>query len=273
MTTIPNYISRIAKIKKEVAILQKESFKAAPGGTHHKVFISDGYVVRFRDNNPKLLLRETNFLKQLNCPLMPKVLWVGEIDNSIAMVENRLPGKTINLAWKTLSKTSQRNIIKQIVEFIQYLKTQTNEHVYSVNTDKKYNKFLDYITDGMRKKIARIKKFKQANKTLEELLLIIEKAKVGDPFSTKGKMTLVHGDLINHNLLTDGKNLTGVIDWELALWGDPNYDLFRLFYYQECACAYQEQKIDETFEADYMNKLIAAILKTNLIENKEIIFE
>ncbi len=45
-----------------------------------------------------------------------------------------------------------------------------------------------------------------------------------------------------------GKKLTGVLDWELALWGDSDYDLFRLFYYQECAKAYQEQGVDHTFE-------------------------
>jgi aminoglycoside phosphotransferase (APT) family kinase protein len=267
---MPNYISQIAKIKREFALLQKESFKTAPSGTHHKVFLSDRYVIRFRDDNPKLLLREANFLKQLNYPLIPKVLWVGKINESIAVVENRLPGKTINLVWKTLPKVSQRNIIKQIVEFIQYLKTKTNNHIYSVNTGKKYNSFPDYLTDAIKQKTAGIKKFKQTNTILEELLLVIKKAEVKDFFFRRGKITLVHGDLINHNLLTDGRNLTGVLDWELALYGDPDYDLFRLFYYQECAYAYQEQGIDKTFEADYMNKLITAIMKTNLIENKKL---
>ncbi|TAN58170.1 hypothetical protein EPN15_01900, partial [Patescibacteria group bacterium] len=78
------------------------------------------------------------------------------------------------------------------------------------------------------------------------------------------------GDLIVHNILTDGKNLTGVLDWELALFGDSDHDLFRLFYYQECAKAYQEQGNDEAFEADYMDKLIAEILKSNIIKNNKL---
>ena len=265
-----NYLSQIVKIKKEFIILQKESFEAAPSGTHHKVFLSDGYVVRFRNDNPKLLLRETNFLKQLNHPLIPKVLWAGKINKSIAMVENRLPGKTINLVWKTLLKVNQRNIIQQIVEFIQYLKTQTRDYVYSVNTGKKYNNFPDYLTDAIKQKITRIKKFKQTNKILEDLLSVIEKPEIKNLFYNREKITLVHGDLINHNLLMNGRNLTGILDWELALFSDPDYDLFRLFYYRECAKAYQEQGIDETFEADYMNKLITAILKSNLIEDKKV---
>lgn len=265
-----NYLSRIKKIKKELAILRKENFETAPSGTRHKVFLSSEYVVRFRDNSPKLLSREANFLKQLNHPLIPKVLWAGRTNKSIAMVENRLPGKTLDVLWKTLPKTNQINIIKQIIQFLQYLKTRTKGYIYSVNTGKKYNNFPDYLTDAIKQKITKIKKFKQTNKILKDLLSVIKKPEIKNLFSNKEKITLVHGDLIIHNLLTDGRNLTGVLDWELALFGDPDYDLLRLFYYQECAKAYQEQGIDKTFEADYMNKLITAILKSNLIEDKKL---
>lgn len=264
------YLSRIEKIKKEIVILEKENFKAALSGTHHKVFLSNGYVLRFRDDKPQLLLREANFLKQLNHPLIPKIIWAEKINKSVAMVENRLPGKTLDMLWGTLSKTNQVNIIKQVIQFLQYLKTQTKDCIYSVNTGKKYNNFPDYLTDNIKQKIARIKKFKQTNKILRNLLSIIEKSEVKNLFSDRGRMALVHGDLIIHNLLTDGRNLTGVLDWELALFGDPDYDLFRLSYYQECAKAYQEQGIDETFEADYMDQLITAILKSNLIEDKKL---
>lgn len=264
------YLSRIEKIKKEFVILEKENFETAPSGTHHKVFLSNGYVVRFRDNNQKLLLREANFLKQLSHPLIPKVLWVGRVNKSIAMVENRLPGKTLDVLWKTTPKTNQANIIKQIIQFLQYLKIQSKDYIYSVNTGKKYNNFPDYLTDAIKQKIARIKKFKQTNKILKDLLPVTERSEVKNLFSNRKRITLVHGDLIIHNLLTDGRNLTGVLDWELALFGDSDYDLFRLFYYQECAKAYQEQGIDETFEAGYMDKLITTILKCNLIEDKKL---
>lgn len=265
-----NYLSRIEKIKKEFTVLRKENFEVAQSGTHHKVFLSDKYVIRFRDDNPKLLSREVNLLKRLNNPLIPKVQWAGEIDKSTAMVENRLPGKTLDVLWKTLPKTNQRNIVQQVLQFLQYLKTQTKGSIYSVNTGKKYNNFLYYLVDGVKQKITRIKKFKQTDYILKDLLSIIEKPNIKTLFSSGDKITLVHGDLIIHNLLTDGRNLTGVLDWELALFGDPDYDLARLFYYQECAKAYQEQGSDVTFEANYMDKLIAAILKSNLIEDKKV---
>jgi len=268
-----DYLSQIKRIKKEVTILQEENFETAPDGTHYKVFLSNRYVIRFRDDNPKLLLREADFLKQIDHPLVPKVLWTGKIGKSIAMVENRLPGKTINTVWKTIPKTNQKNIIKQIIGFMQYLKTQTKNYVYSVNTGKKYNNFLDYFTDVTKQKIVRMKKFKQTNEILNNLLLIIESPKVKKLFLEKQKTTFVHGDLIIHNLLTDGRNLTGVLDWELSLFGDPDYDLSRLFYYQECAKAYQEQGIDEAFESDYMDKLITMILKSDILKDKKLFLE
>ncbi len=260
----------IEKIKKNLDILSKEKFSASRDGTHHKVFLSKKYVIRFRDDNPKLLLREANFLKDLDHSLIPKVLWIGKIDKSIIMVENRLPGKTINMVWKTLPRINQKNITKQIVQFLHYLKTQTKNYIYSVNSDQKYNNFLDYLIDSIEQKIAKIQKFKKTNEIMNDLLSIINQPGIKNLFTQSAEITLVHGDLIIHNLLTDGKNLTGVLDWELALYGDPNYDLFRLFYYQECAKAYQEQGIDKTFEADYMDRLMSIILKSNFIKNRHL---
>ncbi len=36
---------------------------------------------------------------------------------------------------------------------------------------------------------------------------------------------LLHGDLAHHNLFSDGHRITGIIDWEDALAGDPVYDI------------------------------------------------
>ncbi len=258
---------RLLQIKKQFNLPEKEEFTAAPSGTHYKVFISNNYVIRFRDENPDLLLREANFLKKLNHPLIPRVLEVGKINSSFFMIENRIPGKTIDLVWKNLSINNKNNIIKQIIDFLQYERTIIKNNIYSVKTGKSYKSFSDYLLEDANKKIACIKKNEKTKKTLIKLLSIIIETK--NLLANKERITLVHGDLIIHNLLTDNKNLTGVLDWELALFGNPDYDLFRLFYYQECAKAYQEQDIDETFEADYMDKLNQAILQSNLIEDKE----
>ena len=263
------YLLKIDKIKKKFPVAQNENFKPAQNGTHHKVFISDNYVIRFRDDNPDLLRRETKLLKELRHPLIPRILWSGKINKSFVMIENRLPGIALNSAWRNIKNNYKIRIIQQAVNFIKYLKTEKRNYFYSVNTGKKYNFYFNYLTDGIDVKIAKIKKFKQANKIIKDLLAIIKQRNAKNIFK-KNSINLVHGDLIVHNILTDGRNLTGVLDWELALFGDSDHDLFRLFYYQECAKAYQEQGNDETFEADYMDKLIAEILKSNIIKSKKL---
>ena len=74
------YLSRINKIKKQLDFIQKENFKPALDGTNYKVFLSQNYVIRFRDDNQQLLSREVDFLKQINHPLVQSVLWASKID-------------------------------------------------------------------------------------------------------------------------------------------------------------------------------------------------
>ncbi|MFH1946934.1 MAG: phosphotransferase [Candidatus Magasanikbacteria bacterium] len=262
------YSSIINKIKKKFEIPQEEKFLPANSGTHYKVFLSKNYVIRFHENNPELLNREVVFLKTINHSLIPKILFAGKIDGLDFMVENRLPGETLNTSWKILDQKSKLNIAKQIVSFIRFLRNETGDNVYSIKNGKKYNSFQDCILDGIAEKISKLKKNKQLNKVLKDLITIIEDEKNKKVF-IDNKITLVHGDLINHNLLIRDKKLTGVLDWELAMWGDPDYDISRLFYYQECARAYYEQGIDETFEADFIDTLATTIMESNLMEDKE----
>jgi len=200
-----NYLLRIRAIKKQFDISKEECFVVAPNGTNYKVFISNNYVIRFRDDNPKLLSKETNFLKQLNYTLIPKILWFGENNQSLFMVENRLPGKTINLVWKNLSINNKENIIKQVVKFLQYQKTQIKNYIYSVKTGKKYKNFLNYLTDGVKQKVADIKKFKQSNEIIKDLLFIINDPVVKNLFTVKKKSFLFNGVFFIKNLFTDGK--------------------------------------------------------------------
>ena len=41
---------------------------------------------------------------------------------------------------------------------------------------------------------------------------------------------LVHGDFGSNNVLTDGQKITGVLDWDCALYGDPLFDVAGSFF-------------------------------------------
>jgi len=47
-------------------------------------------------------------------------------------------------------------------------------------------------------------------------------AEIAGPATT---LVLLHGDLGNHNIFTDGRQITQLIDWEDCLFGDPVFDL------------------------------------------------
>lgn len=44
---------------------------------------------------------------------------------------------------------------------------------------------------------------------------------------------LVHGDYGNNNVMSDGLNITGILDWEHSCYGDPLYDIAWLTFWQK----------------------------------------
>lgn len=63
---------------------------------------------------------------------------------------------------------------------------------------------------------------------------------------------LVHGDFGSNNVLTDGREITGVIDWSEALFGDPLYDVANIFFWRPwLACMEQQARhFEQALPAD-----------------------
>lgn len=264
-----NYLKRIKIIKKEIPALTKESFKLATSGTRRTVFLSDNFVIRFRDKESDRLKREVELLHLLKHPLIPKIIWQGETNGKTVMIENRLSGQTIDLIWRSLDDVAKKQIIDDLLNFLIYLRTNSNDQVYSVNTGRYYPDFLSFLTDNFELKIKKINKYVSAKKLTKEINSILRSKEAINLFQFVSPL-LVHGDLIIHNLLTDRQHLTGVLDWEFALWGDSDYDLARIWYYDECAKAYEQAGEDKTFEADFTNRLIQKIIGSKLMTNQNL---
>lgn len=262
------YSKKIDQIKKEFGNIQREIFKPAESGTHHKVFLSKNYVIRFREDKSNILTREGEFLKSQKHPFIPKVLWLGEVSGTIAMVENRLLGEPLDKAWKKMNVGIKKSIVSGMIEFITYMRSQSYARVYSVNTGKEYNSFREYIIRDSKTKFSAVEKNKHAYPLLEEIKNILSDQNKLNAFND-GRNTLVHGDLIMHNVLVESERITGVLDWELAFWGDSDYDLARILYYEECAKVYEEEGVDTIQERDYMTCLKNTIARS-FIKNKDV---
>ena len=51
-----------------------------------------------------------------------------------------------------------------------------------------------------------------------------------DLFRRDGPARLLHMDIWEQNILTDGNDVTGILDWDRALWGDPEIEFAVLDY-------------------------------------------
>ncbi len=60
--------------------------------------------------------------------------------------------------------------------------------------------------------------------------------------------SIVHGDLLNRNVLVDAGRLSGVIDWGNALYGDPLYDIAWLLYWWAWYPAWQGIDLTESLD-------------------------
>ena len=51
-----------------------------------------------------------------------------------------------------------------------------------------------------------------------------------DLFNRPVPASLLHMDVWDQNILTDGRRVTGILDWDRALWGDPEFEFAVLDY-------------------------------------------
>mgnify|MGYP000105976794 CR=1 FL=1 len=62
---------------------------------------------------------------------------------------------------------------------------------------------------------------------------------------------LVHADFGSNNVLTDGRRITGVIDWSEAMYGDPLYDIANILFWRPWLdCMEQQARYFEVHRPD-----------------------
>lgn len=76
---------------------------------------------------------------------------------------------------------------------------------------------------------------------------------------------LIHGDFGANNLLTDGTEITGVIDWESAMIGDPRYDIANTRFWgpflpcMHVQSTYDDQRLTDQTDRDAVRCYLIAI--------------
>ncbi|MHB8651748.1 MAG: aminoglycoside phosphotransferase family protein [Minisyncoccota bacterium] len=167
-----------------------------------------------------------------NIPI-PKTLQIGQLNNNFYYsITQKADGKIID----HFEKEEVRQVIPQLVNVLDSI------HDFNIGDTQ----FGDWKIDGKASEtswkeylLKLIEKFKDhENKTFEGTLLeqdivheILVRYKQLIDYCPNIRH-LVHGDYGFNNLLSNGKNITGVIDWELSKYGDFLYDVAWLSFWE-----------------------------------------
>ncbi|MFC1615448.1 phosphotransferase [Patescibacteria group bacterium] len=244
--------SIINKVKKRLST--KENFRKTEKGTRSTVYLSDNFAVKI-NKDLSMLKNESEILKVLNLNITPEFVNFYIIQGVGVLVEKKLEGSSIDDVWKNINITDKDKIVTDIVKTIYKINRHKKDFFWSSQYDVKFKTYKELLFYKFKLYQKRIFENKLSHKLFLEIADNITEKKV-DKIFRQLQPTLLHGDLIMHNLLTDLRRLTGILDWEYSQYGDPFYDLARIIYYQECAKAYVDENRDEHFEYDFTTRLI-----------------
>lgn len=231
---MPSFIDQLTT---RVPALAGEHFAPAPTGTRHDVWLSGTFVIRSQ-KQPTTVQREAGWLERLSPPLAPQVVWSDIIDEREIMVEKRLAGAPADEAWPHLTAPQQLSITSAFTDWLSDLRQHTAPHhsaVQLAEDQASWQDLLQALYQPSWQTIQENKLPEPAQKLWTEATPLLQRLRTLSPPSPP---SLVHGDPIMHNVLVDDARLSGVIDWEFSLFGDPYYDYARLLYYRDCALAY-----------------------------------
>ncbi|MBO4687278.1 MAG: aminoglycoside phosphotransferase family protein [Clostridiales bacterium] len=135
----------------------------------------------------------------------------------------KLPGVNYSFIKENLPEETRRGIAREIGEISRQLRRITNPQFGFLGDTKRYDHLSDFvhtmlrnlITDGQKKNV-------DLGCDVEKLLEEFEEEKY--IFDEVPSATLVHWDMWEGNVFVEGEHVSGIIDWERAMWGEAFMD-------------------------------------------------
>ena len=131
------------------------------------------------------------------------------------------------------------NIIPSILETIDKLSkievpANSGFGKFDANGIARFNNWREYIEAVYDDKIYNWQKFNFEQSDFS----VIDKAFTAlqtniDCIAVNQLSCLIHGDLGGSNLLTDGKQISGIIDWNYSMYGDPLYEIAQMLFWTD----------------------------------------
>ena len=206
----------------------KKVEKTPYGRFNESYFVDDKYVLRIAPSKETgmifyekdMILHEPVVHKivaeKTNIPI-PKILKKGEIEGRNYVIMDKLKGIPNELNIKTM------------FELGKYIRQLHDIHgngfgYFGPNNVMGLQKTWQGAFELMWKKLVNNNlKVKGLNKyEAEQFIEIFDEHK--KYFDIDIKPSLLHADLWYQNILTDNGKITGILDWDRSLWGDPGFE-------------------------------------------------
>lgn len=164
---------------------------------------------------------------------IPEVIDIQHLDDShVYCISRRAPGVRL----QDLNETAMQGITNLVVELMKDIATSNLEgttgfgpfNAYGEGSYRSWNHFLVSVADPRKYDWNRVKE----SVNMDVVRKAIERIQSLAGFCPEERK-LIHGDFGSYNVLSDGRRITAVIDWDLSMFGDSLYEYANLSFWNE----------------------------------------
>jgi len=215
-----------------------DSYTKVTHNSGNDVFVGDEHVIKlYRPEKDAGSDKETDLCRALQGHLpTPEVTAAGSAGDQSYTVMKKLPGQALELTWKDTSEADQDTLFGRMGALL--------AAVHSVPVDKVAS-VLDQPQMGaseiLRNRAAEALRVITAKRLLSPQTIGSLESYLAEHIPADGKndVGLRHGCFRFGNILAEGTNITGLLDWEDASLGDTSEEL-SLTLYRTVPQAYRE---------------------------------
>lgn len=162
----------------------------------------------------------TNFASD-NLPI-PTILDIGAMESMHYAISTRAPGKTLD----KFSFHEIKSLMPKIFRLLDIIHAtppadegygQWNEHGRGKHSSWREEQVASMHQDDEETKGASFYDTELHDRLRDEVMKLLDYA--------TDERKVVHGDFGFNNVVSDGKDITGVLDWEMSMYGDSLYDV------------------------------------------------
>jgi len=182
------------------------------------------YIIKFpKKGNELMIFKEAFVCKMLNKEsFAPKIIF-KEKDY---LIESFIKGEALyRLKYQKNNKKIYRSLGK-LIKTIHNVKMRGFGEL-QINEKGKYAKFSNYVKFFIKKEMPFLRKTMLFSE--KEEVRILKYIKAGIKYIEQTESSLLHGDLIDGNVLVENKKISGIIDFGDAGCGPCSYDLAKIY--------------------------------------------